>query len=525
MAPLRDMLSSKELIERTAISRSTLNNYISLGLLPKPVVRPATGKDGRAPRIGYFPKQSLAALKRVAGLKQKGHSMAEIADMMATAGTAARAAARSETRAAAQRPAVEPPEAPPLPAAPASDAELGPLPSITDVCHPAYMVSNTFAVTWANRAAEREIFGRPDGLPDDPGERSLFRLFSSARQRRDASWQAPLRFHVAIAKRRLSKAALLSTAVGGDAEAAIELGRLYDEVEPAAPRPLFHAEVDLVTEPEGSRRWDLFATVFREGVLFAYVPRAEPSYGLLNILSRRELAIRDLMLDLRPYLTPLAVLVAELRDAAKIRAELAADEYFELINQVWAATAPLLRKHRGTAGQHAGDGFACFFFPQPDRHYIINALRCAHEANVLTRQLSHAWQARKNWDNDLGLNVGIDEGEAWVGSCRTPAHLELTALGEAVERSARLSGFARDGSVWVTKNLLGKLPARMRAGVRYGIRRRSGTGETMIVESSFARLSSLIDPGDARMGAFQDIAALPVTQVLDVRAEASDPDG
>ena len=33
----QDMITSKEIIEQTGISRATLNNYIKMGILPKPI--------------------------------------------------------------------------------------------------------------------------------------------------------------------------------------------------------------------------------------------------------------------------------------------------------------------------------------------------------------------------------------------------------------------------------------------------------------------------------------------------------
>ncbi|MDG2482333.1 MAG: hypothetical protein P8Q36_15910 [Alphaproteobacteria bacterium] len=63
------MLTSKELIEQAGISRATLNNYIALGLLPKPEVMAPEGGDSKARRIGYFPDEAVTVLERVRVLK------------------------------------------------------------------------------------------------------------------------------------------------------------------------------------------------------------------------------------------------------------------------------------------------------------------------------------------------------------------------------------------------------------------------------------------------------------------------
>jgi class 3 adenylate cyclase len=289
-----------------------------------------------------------------------------------------------------------------------------------------------------------------------------------------------------------------------------------DGVEAVAP--LLHTEVDLGDVGPGK----LHATFLRDGVFFAYVPVVEESGGLLNFLSRHELVTRDLLQSRSPYLTPLAVLVADIEDSVELCAELPPEEYFELINDVSGSMAPPLRKYYGTYGKPVGDGMVYYFFPQPDQNYIVNAIACALEMKEIMRTVGRKWRNRKNWVNDLRLNIGLDEGEEWFGTYRTPTHLEFTALGDTIKRGSRLGDFAREGTVWATKNMLGKLPSKLRETVRYGIRRRTEAGETVIMESSYSRISKLIDLEDARLDKFQDIAALPVTEVLELEREPTE---
>ena len=65
---------------------------------------------------------------------------------------------------------------------------------------------------------------------------------------------------------------------------------------------------------------------------------------LLALLARRDLVIRDLLRGRKPYMTPLAVLVADIQSSVKICAELPPEEYFELINQIWGTMEPIFLK-------------------------------------------------------------------------------------------------------------------------------------------------------------------------------------
>ena len=111
------MLSSKEVLERTGISRATLNNYIWSGLLPRPEVLPPGPEHGAAPRLGYFPDDTVQRIEEIQRLKSQGWSIARIAEHLAAGspGAAARplagATAVTATRVAPQARPVPMPEA------------------------------------------------------------------------------------------------------------------------------------------------------------------------------------------------------------------------------------------------------------------------------------------------------------------------------------------------------------------------------------------------------------------------------
>ena len=149
----------------------------------------------------------------------------------------------------------------------------------------------------------------------------------------------------------------------------------------------------------------------------------------------------------------------DLQNSVKICSELPAEEYFELINQIWAAMGPIFRKYYGTHGKHVGDGMVYYFFPQPDSNYIFNSLLCAQEIKLEMQKISKAWQIRKNWLNELFLNIGINEGEEWLGTFQSATSIEFAVLGDTINHAGRLSDFARHGKIWATKSLIGKLSA------------------------------------------------------------------
>ncbi len=243
---------------------------------------------------------------------------------------------------------------------------------------------------------------------------------------------------------------------------------------------------------------------------------------MLSLLARRDEVIRGLLRKRLPVLTDLSVLVADLQSSVKICSELPPEEYFELINAIWTALAPTFRKYRATYGKHVGDGMVYYFFPQPDSNYLANALACALEIRQEIQHLSKAWQIRKQWFNELFLNTGITEGQEWLGTFQTATSVEFVVLGDTINQAARVSDFARHGSVWVTKSLIGKLPAEERARLTYGVRRRGPEGREVFVASSFSQVGTLLEQEGTRMEKLRDINTLPITEIVDIRPPRSE---
>ncbi len=496
------MLTSKEVIRLSGISRATLNNYITLGILPRPLVQRADGKGERAPRIGYFPPQTVQRIEEVQRLKHEGYSIANIA-----------ARFRSEQPEAPGKAPVDTAADIVTPRRPERELRV----TVADIPGPAYMVNDNFELVWWNESAMRLIFGISGGLQGEIEARNVFRLLLAAQTfSKGADREDILGFHMDLAKKRLPRDGLakIYTLVGRrDAQL---LERLYDSATPLEQRPLAHRRFD-IGQPSGQAAWcDIYASHFREGILFVYLHAEAERETLLDLLSRRERVIRDLLKNRMPFLTNVAVLVADLQNSVQICAELPPEEYFALINHIWKASEPVFRNYYGTHGKHVGDGMVYYFFPQPDCSYVLNAIDCAHELKAVMREVSREWQGRKNWLNELYLNSGLNEGQEWFGTYHSATNIEFTVLGDTINHAARVSDFARMGSIWVTKNMLGALDPEQRQRVRFGIRRRTQRGDEVLVSNLYARISSMVDLSDGKNTKFRDIATLAVTEVVDV---------
>jgi len=488
------VLTSKEILEKTGISRATLNNYISVGLLPRPEVRTLESVQGEARRIGYFPAEVVDRIREVQRMKERGMSMAEI-----VASLGAKGEAPSVTPVAQESPA----------AGVAEGLKL----TVDAIAHPAYMVNFNFELTWLNDAARASVLGGLESVPAHTEARNVFRFLLKG-----GAGEELMRFHFSLAKRRAPNTGFFSLCKDAPADRLGALERLYQETEPQAFQTIAEA---LVSAPDAQGHrvpHHLYAAQFREGILFVYCEGGPGSDTLLALLAQRDIVIRDLTRKRLPVLTNLAVLVADMQGSVKICSELPPEEYFELINQIWTGMEPIFRRFYGTYGRHAGDGMVYYFFPQPDCSYVMNAVVAANEMREVMRRISKEWQLRKGWTNELYLNTGLNEGQEWLGVVQAASHVEFTVLGDTINHAARLSDFARYGAVWSSKNFMGKLSAAERQRVKFGVRRSAEQGREIFVASTYATVGSLADLSVGRNEKLKDIAAMPVTEIVEVAA-------
>lgn len=350
-------LTSKDVLERTGISRATLNNYIGTGLIARPEVLPPGADDGNAPRIGYFPEGTVERIGEIQRLKAQGWSIARIAAHFA-GGAAA-----------------------PVPLPPA-----------------------------------RSAIAAPAATPAPPPARVLVSA-------------------------------------------------------PALALPA----------PAEARRFPA------------------------------------------PRLTPVAVLVSTLQDAGELWLQLPAGEYFELVNEVWLALDRIFVRHGGHHGKHPGEGMVCHFLPQPGTSYLWSALLAAHQAREALREISSRWQARKDWDFELCMNTGVDEGHEWLGPLRLAEPVELAVVGGAADHAAQLSRSGRAGSVWITRNLVGKLAPHEREALTFGIARPGRAGAVRRVLSSFARLQDLAAARPHPATVPPTLADLAITELLELSSAPVPP--
>lgn len=495
------MLTSKEIIERTGISRATLNNYIASGLVPRPQVLPPGPEHGAAPRIGYFPDDTVARIETIHRLKREGWSIQRIAEQLAAHPSTPAPSNPQPSPPAPRSPLAQ--QLPSVPSVPGFEPISAPGLWLREVGQPAYLVNDSFRLLWQNEEARSGRLSPLAGREAAAGA-NLFGLLLQVDE--PLARDAILRFHLAVAKDRGHGPSDLFKGLGP--EQVVRLEALYGQTGRPDAALVSHERLP-AAGAVGPRR--LYAVHFRDGVLFAYAPDAEPA-AVAAAPGPRGAATAPSV----PAVTPVAVLVTALQDAAGLWVKLTAQEYFELLHEVGTEVDRIFRAQQGQPGRYAGEVLNCYFLPRGGGDYLLNALAAAQQVREAMRQVSQRWKARKGWDVDLCMNTGVAEGQDWIVALGDPG--DLRVRGDAADSAEALSRCSRMGAILVTRNLLGKLQGAERQGITYGVPRLEGTRAEAPLLFTFARLAEIAAPAEAPSAVAARFADLAVAELLDLHS-------
>lgn len=376
----------------------------------------------------------------------------------------------------------------------------------------AYMVNNNHELVWYNEAARAGLFGFTSLHPSSE-MRNIFLLLASMPNGVDPDL---VTLHAGLAKPSLTRVRLAHSLRLAEDEAAEEILNIFHSAEPSASSGAVTFNYSRTTPDDPCQPWQVICIFFREGILCAHLPGDANSDVLREGLSNRSALIRQLANRQAPLLTPLGVMVADLQNSVKICAELLPQDYFALINEMWRTIGPIVRKHNGQIAKHAGDGLVAYFFPHSDGHYLVDAAACALEVKTAMRRLSKEWQIERHWANDLFMNIGLHEGQEWLGAIQLGDSIEFTALGDTINIAARLCDLATYGSIWASKSLVTRLQSEAHDGLQFGVERTIEGERRQFVPQSFVQVSSLLS-GDLS-SKLQDLGTLAVTEIVGLDA-------
>jgi adenylate cyclase len=137
----------------------------------------------------------------------------------------------------------------------------------------------------------------------------------------------------------------------------------------------------------------------------------------------------------------MSMLFADVRGSTALSERMSPKEFSQLINRFYTLSTRLITDEDGLVEKLAGDSVAAFWgagFAGPD--FVGRTLRVARQMMKLMGQ------------QGIPIGIGVHTGIAYFGAMGTPSGLiEITALGDEVNKAARLASKAAAGEIIVSE--------------------------------------------------------------------------
>ena len=148
---------------------------------------------------------------------------------------------------------------------------------------------------------------------------------------------------------------------------------------------------------------------------------------------------------LEPHRREITAVFLDLRGFTSFTDRADPDEVVELLRAYHATLGRTVDEYEGTLEHFAGDGIMIFFSdPLPVDRPAERAVRMSLSLQKAFTPISLAWA---KLGHDVGLGIGIAQGEATLGVIGFEQRWEYAAIGNVPNLAARLCGAARAGEI------------------------------------------------------------------------------
>ena len=145
---------------------------------------------------------------------------------------------------------------------------------------------------------------------------------------------------------------------------------------------------------------------------------------------------------------PIAVLFSDVRGFTRLAEEMTPEALAKLLSEYFTEMVEVVFEHGGTLDKFVGDAImALWGAPQAQEDAPDRAVRAALAMQEALAHLNARWLAAGR--PALGVGIGINFGEVFVGNIGSHRRLEYTVLGDVVNVAARLCAEAGAGEILV----------------------------------------------------------------------------
>jgi adenylate cyclase len=140
---------------------------------------------------------------------------------------------------------------------------------------------------------------------------------------------------------------------------------------------------------------------------------------------------------------PSSMLFADIRGSTSLAERMTPAEFRSLLARFYTVASETVYAHGGIVDKFVGDELVAAFPPFLGERHAERAVSCATD---VLRATGHA-DASGPW---VPLGAAVHTGRVWFGAIGEGSHVEITAVGDVVNTTARLAAAAGAGEVLVS---------------------------------------------------------------------------
>ena len=147
----------------------------------------------------------------------------------------------------------------------------------------------------------------------------------------------------------------------------------------------------------------------------------------------------------------LTILFADIRGFTKISETIEPEKVVEILNEALTIMVKAIFNHQGTLDKFIGDCvMAVFGAPIFQSNHAERAVRAAVEIQEGMKKIEKKWFELIGRKVEVG--IAINTGEVIIGNIGSPERMDYTAIGDAVNLTARLEEIAAEGEIIISGN-------------------------------------------------------------------------
>lgn len=138
------------------------------------------------------------------------------------------------------------------------------------------------------------------------------------------------------------------------------------------------------------------------------------------------------------------MLFADIRGSTTLAESMSPAEFHAVLDRFYTTASQVVFDHDGSVDKFVGDELVAIFFPLLSGYG--HAAKGVEAAKALLRATGHT-DAAGPW---VPIGAGVHTGLVWFGAVGRGDRVDLTAVGDGVNTTARLASVAKAGEILVT---------------------------------------------------------------------------